>query len=220
MRIYSVVIVFYGDTFSQFISFRAISLYLSLQTLTIHILREQLTKSKDTIINIQQNEINKSERVEVETKRQNEDLLSLKQKLQEKEFEANRLGKSVEDLQHELETVNRRVSRDYDDEVKEDGRRRQGFGDAIAVNVNVGVHGDNGGGLGDTDDEQPLLGKKTDANDDGDKVEEENGKKKRSRRHRRNSVERIGQTPREFFLDNHWACGFVCCNHAFGCGSY
>merc|ERR1712154_710192 len=120
--------------------------------------------------NIQQNEINKSERVEVETKRQNEDLLSLKQKLQEKEFEANRLGKSVEDLQHELETVNRRVSRDYDDEVKEDGRRRQGFGDAIAVNVNVGVHGDNGGGLGDTDDEQPLLGKKTDANDDGDKV--------------------------------------------------
>ena len=126
----------------------------------------------------------------------------------------------MEDLQHELQTVNRRVSREYDDEVKEDGkdaRRRQGFGDAIAVNVNVGVHGDNGGGSGDANDEQPLLGKAG-----GDEVEvEEKGRKKRSHRHRKNgSVERIGQTPREFFLDNHWACGFVCCDHAFGFGSY
>jgi len=64
-------------------------------------------------------------------------------------------------------------------------------------------------------------------NDKEDKMMDENvplliedTKNERVPRNHQRSKEYVGLPPKEYFMQREWCCGFVCCSHAFGCGSY
>ena len=170
-------------------------------------LRNKLNKTKDDIITIQQNEINKTNIAQKENDKQKNDLSLLKEKLQKQQFENQNLLNTIKDLQYELELQRKSVinSGNYDD-IKQQN---------ISNDDNDNDDNDNDN---DNDNDQNVNKPLLNNNDDG--LRQRNKGKGRTPRNNKKSKEYVGLGAKEYFLQRGWCCGFVCCDSAYGCGSY